>query len=81
MADARGLDPGAVGPELAWGVSAEWTSLAHMRPILALEESLGRQRRPDEIVSLANIGSVDKLLSAKKSSSPDADRCCLDRSC
>lgn len=62
LADALGLDASAIGPDTALGATAEWTSLAHLRLVLAVEEHLGRQLKPDEIVSLFSFEDVRALV-------------------
>ena len=41
-----------------------WTSLGHMRLILALEEALGKQLDPAAIVGIANPDDVEAILNA-----------------
>lgn len=48
----------------ALGLTRQWDSLAHMRLILALEERLGRQLGPQQIVGIGSFADVVALLDA-----------------
>lgn len=62
LGDALGVAPSEVTDGTALGMTAQWDSLAHMRLILALEERLGRQLGPDDIVSISQACDVEALL-------------------
>lgn len=69
MTDARALVAAAIERPLdqvpADGTIADvpgWDSLGHMRVILAVEAALGRPIAGDEIVGLASVEAIDRLL-------------------
>ena len=65
VAEALLLAPEAIDDGTALGITTQWDSLAHMRLILALEERLGRQLGPQDIVGIACLGDVVALLGGK----------------
>lgn len=62
VADALSLPQSDVTPETGLATHAAWDSLAHMRIVLSVEETLGRQLTPDEIVSIMTAQDVAILL-------------------
>lgn len=59
---ARVLELPEVPPDATLGHPPAWDSLAHMRLVLALEEVLGHQLSPVQIVSLAGLADIQALL-------------------
>ncbi len=43
-----------------------WDSLAHLRLVIALEESLGRELAPDDIVNISTLEDVARHLQQNK---------------
>ncbi len=43
-------------------MTERWDSLAHMRIILGLEERLDRQLTADEVVEIATLNDVERIL-------------------
>lgn len=64
VADALGLASSEITAQTGLATTAQWDSLAHMRIVLGVEESLGRQLGPDEIVSIMTAEDVAVLLAA-----------------
>lgn len=62
LADALELEPGEIGDDASIDTVGEWTSLGHMRLILALEQALGRQLDPASIVDIASLKDIESLL-------------------
>ena len=63
LADALGVGETEISTETALFVTAEWTSLAHLRLVLALEEATGQTLDPATIVELTDYADVAKILS------------------
>ncbi len=64
LADALELPPERVPDDAAIGTVEAWDSLAHMRLVQGIEEALSRELTPEEIVGLAQLGDVERLLAA-----------------
>ena len=62
LADALEMTADDVDGEASIETLDCWTSLAHMRLILALEEELGKELDPTAIVEIANINDVAAIL-------------------
>lgn len=62
LADALELDPGEIGDEASIDTVGAWTSLGHMRLILALEQALGRELDPASIVEISTLKDIESLL-------------------
>jgi acyl carrier protein len=62
LADALELDPGEIGEEASVDTVGAWTSLGHMRLVLALEQELGRELDPESIVGISTLKDVESLL-------------------
>lgn len=62
LAEALGLSEGQVGPSTTLGVTAEWTSLAHMRLVLGIEAARGMPLTPQEIIGLRCHADVVALM-------------------
>ncbi len=59
---ALGIDANQLPDDTAIGRSERWDSLAHVRIILAIEERLNRQLAPDEVVSIADLTDIERVL-------------------
>ena len=64
VSGALGIDADQLPADAAIGRSARWDSLAHVRIILAIEERLNRQLAPDDVVAIADLSDVERLLDA-----------------
>lgn len=63
IADALEISTEEVDGDASIETLDAWTSLGHMRLILALEEKLGKQLDPAAIVEIANLEDVAAILS------------------
>lgn len=59
---ALGIAADRLPADAAIGRSERWDSLAHVRIILAIEECLSRQLAPDEVVAIADLADIERLL-------------------
>ena len=62
LAEATGADAATVPDAARIGRFERWDSLAHLRLILALEETIGRRLDPDEAVEIESLQDVAALL-------------------
>lgn len=62
IADALEISTDEVDGDASIDTLDAWTSLGHMRLILALEEKLGKQLDPAAIVEIANLNDVAAIL-------------------
>ena len=62
---ALGLDAAELSADAGIGRCARWDSLAHVRVILAIEERLDRQLTPNEVVAIADVGDIERLLDGR----------------
>lgn len=62
LAEALELDPDEIGDEASMDTVGAWTSLGHMRLILALEQALGRELDPASIVEIGSLKDIESLL-------------------
>ncbi len=62
VSGALGIDAARLPVDTAIGRSERWDSLAHVRIILAIEERLSRQLAPDEVVAIADLADIERLL-------------------
>lgn len=62
IADALEISADEVNGDASIDTLDAWTSLGHMRLILALEEALGKQLDPAAIVEIANLDDVAAIL-------------------
>ncbi len=62
IADALEISADEVDGDASIDTLDAWTSLGHMRLILALEEKLGKQLDPAAIVEIANLNDVAAIL-------------------
>lgn len=63
VAAALDLPPDAVAADGTFETVAGWDSLAHVRIVLSLEETLGRVLAPVEVVDLIDVPAIAQLLS------------------
>lgn len=64
VAGALGVEVAQLPDDVGIGRSERWDSLAHVRIILAIEERLKRQLAPDDIVAIADLGDIERILEA-----------------
>jgi acyl carrier protein len=64
VAEVLGIDAAQVREALAYGDVPEWSSLHHVNLMLALEERLGVEIGPDEIVQLTTVGAIEAFAAA-----------------
>jgi len=62
LAEALEIDPAALGPDPSMDNCEAWTSVAHLRLILALEEKLGVELAPDDALAIQSLADVARLL-------------------
>jgi len=62
LADALELEPDEIREDASMETVGEWTSLGHMRLVLALEQTLGRELDPAAIVDIASLKDIETLL-------------------
>ena len=62
---ALGLEPDQLPVDAGIGRSERWDSLAHVRIILAIEERLKRPLAPDEVIAIADLSDVERILGAR----------------
>lgn len=62
LATALQVEPGEVPQDAAIGTTERWDSLAHMRLVLAIEESLGKQLTTDEMLAIESYADVVTLV-------------------
>ena len=61
LSEALGIPADSVGADTKLGLIPEWDSLAHMRLVLGIEEKLGRQLAPEEVLSIDGLDAVEAL--------------------
>jgi len=62
LAEALEIDLAAIGDDAAMENFEAWTSVAHLRLILALEEKLGIELAPDDALAIQSLEDVARLL-------------------
>ena len=62
LAEALEIDPAALGSDPSMDNCEAWTSVAHLRLILALEEKLGVELAPDDALAIQSLADVARLL-------------------
>ncbi len=67
LAEATGAEPTFVPDDARIGSFERWDSLAHMRLVLALEQLVGRELDPDEVVEIESLEDVRVILEANHS--------------
>jgi acyl carrier protein len=75
LAEATGAEPAFVPDDARIGSFERWDSLAHMRLVLALEQLVGRELDPDEVVEIESLDDVRAILEAnhvRRASAPAA---------
>jgi len=70
VAEVLGIDPGRIQGDLAFGELPEWDSLHHVNLMLALEERLGTEVGPDQMVELTTVSLIEEYAGAN--GSPDS---------
>lgn len=69
LASALEIDPAALGPDPNMENCEAWTSVAHLRLVLALEEQLGVELSPEDSLAIQSLADVSRLLQAAAPSS------------
>jgi acyl carrier protein len=59
IAEVLGIDVNRVLDELAYGDLPEWSSLHHVNLMLALEDRLGVEIGPDQMVELTSVSAIE----------------------
>ncbi|MEO8559321.1 MAG: acyl carrier protein [Rhodospirillales bacterium] len=67
LAEALEIDAGAMADNVAMENFEPWTSVAHLRLILALEEKLGAELAPDDALAIQSLADVARLLERGRS--------------
>ncbi len=62
VSGALGVDAAQLPVDTAIGRPERWDSLAHVRIILAIEARLDRQLAPDEVVAIADLTDIERIL-------------------
>ena len=65
LAQAVDGDPTAIPDDVRLGAFERWDSLAHLRLVLAIEDSIGRKLDPDESVRIETLQNISALLASK----------------
>ena len=66
LAEALEIDPAALGKDPSMDNCEAWTSVAHLRLILALEEKLGVELAPDDALAIQSLADVARLLERQR---------------
>lgn len=64
LATALEVDEAALGSDPTMDNCEAWTSVAHLRLVLALEERLGTQLAPEDSLAIQSLADVSRLLQA-----------------
>lgn len=64
LAAAFNVPAETIGDQAGIGSLPEWDSIGHLRLALELEQRLKRQLSADEIVGIASLSDVEKLLAS-----------------
>ena len=64
IAEVLGIDLDRVQGDLAFGELPEWDSLHHVNLMLALEERLGTEVGPDQMVELITVSLIEEFADA-----------------
>jgi acyl carrier protein len=64
LAQALEIDAAQIGDDTDMENFEAWTSVAHLRLILALEEALGAELGPDQALAIQSLADVARLLPA-----------------
>ena len=65
LAEAFGIDAGSVTPETTPDDVEQWDSLGHMHMVAGLESTLKIQFEIDEIMEMASVAQILKVLEAR----------------
>ena len=68
LATALEIEAAAVPDDAQIETLEAWTSVAHLRLVLAIEERLGAELKPDDAVAIASLADVMALLARKAAS-------------
>jgi acyl carrier protein len=77
VAEVLRIDIGRVNGDLAFGELPEWDSLNHVKLMVALEERLGVEIEPEQIVELSSVAAIEDFTGAQQEISAlvsDGDR-------
>lgn len=66
LAKALNLPEQDVDGSTMIGATQQWDSLAHMRLMLALEETLGSELDMEAVVNIANLSDVEVMLASSQ---------------
>ncbi len=66
LAEAMEIDAAAIGDDATMENFEAWTSVAHLRLILALEEKLGAERSSDDALAIQSLADVVLLLDRQR---------------
>ena len=72
IAEVLGIDVDRVVDQLAYGDLPEWSSLHHVNLMLALEERLGVEIGPDQMVELTSVAAIEAFAAEHGSASNGA---------
>jgi len=62
LAEAVNCDAAAIPDDVRIGHFDLWDSLAHLRLVLAVEQHIGRQLDPDEVMRIDKLSDIAALL-------------------
>ena len=71
VAGVLGVDPARVHEDLGYGDILEWDSVHHVEIVLALEERLGIEIGPEQIVELTPVSVIEEFVAAHSSGAAD----------
>jgi acyl carrier protein len=66
LAEATGAEAAFVPDDARIGSFERWDSLAHMRLVLSLEQRIGRELDPDEVVEIESLDDLRAILEANQ---------------
>jgi acyl carrier protein len=62
LAEAVGLPATAIADDASFEAVERWDSIAHLRLVLAIEQSIGRQVTPEETMALFSLSDIARFL-------------------
>ena len=62
LAAALEIEPAAIPDQADMETLEAWTSVGHLRLVLAIEERLGRQLAPEDAVAIASLADIAEIL-------------------
>ena len=68
VAETLDLDPDGVAPDASAQSIKQWTSLAHLRVMAAVEESFGVEFTTDEMIAMTGIPEIAAAIIARSGS-------------